>query len=339
MRPLDWRQLLNEHRVPFIERGPNVKRGEINIRCPFCGSADPSYHMGLNLDSGWWSCWRNKDQHSGKSPVRLLMALLRVGYAKARELAGLGVDYVDPEGFDAIAARVLGRNLAEPLPAPARREFLAFPRDFAPIERGLRACHRHVTYLQDRGFTFVDELAQDYHLMFARSSWQWLDRVVIPYIYDRRLVTWTGRAIAPAQRRYLDLDLRESLVHPKQMLFNQDVLLSGGEVLVIVEGPFDALKLDFYGAAVGVRAVALSTNSITDEQAFMLEEAPQKFDRVLVMLDMSSSIDIVDSMRLKQQLAFIPGIEIVPVPCKRKDAGELLAKEAVSWADSVSWRR
>jgi hypothetical protein len=68
MRPLDWRQLLTDNRVPFIERGPNVKRGEINIRCPFCGSADPSYHMGLNLDSGWWSCWRNKDQHSGKSP-------------------------------------------------------------------------------------------------------------------------------------------------------------------------------------------------------------------------------------------------------------------------------
>ena len=35
MRPFDWRTLLLQRRIHFIERGPNVKRGEINIRCPW----------------------------------------------------------------------------------------------------------------------------------------------------------------------------------------------------------------------------------------------------------------------------------------------------------------
>ena len=41
-RIFNWRELLDEQRIAYIERGANVKRGEVNIRCPFCGAADPS---------------------------------------------------------------------------------------------------------------------------------------------------------------------------------------------------------------------------------------------------------------------------------------------------------
>lgn len=340
MRALSWERVLAEHRVPFITAGPNVKRGEINIRCPFCGSADPSQHMGINLETGWWSCWRNRAQHSGKSPLRLLMRLLNVPYAQAREIAGLSNDYVDPEGFDAVAARLMGRG-KDARPGTVERRALQLDDKFEPVTGKMRT-RRYWNYLfADRGFNGsskagedVDVLCELYQL-HAGDGWQWRDRLILPYIQDGQLVTWTGRAITPSKYRYLDLSVDESILPAKETLYNHDALLAHGKALVLLEGPFDALKVDFYGRPWGVRAVALSTNSVSDEQAFLLQAASGHFDRTLVMMDNASVLGIVDSMRLKQELRFMPNLAIVPVPAGRKDAGELTPEQATNWARAL----
>lgn len=346
MRTLDWKRLLDEQRIPYIESGANVKRGELAIQCPFCGSADPSKHMGLNLETGWWSCWRNRSAHSGKSPLRLLMRLLGVPYGRARELAGLGDDYVDPEGFDAVAARLMGRN-KDIRPEQMQRQFLELEPDFKPITSNLRT-RRHWNYLYQRGFNGgsaagddVDVLCELYQLR-AGVSGVWAGRVIIPYFQDRKLVTWTARAIGAATIRYRDLRLKShnpkestSLMAPKETLFNHDCINEGGKALVVVEGPIDALKLDFYGRLYGVRAVALSTNSIQDDQAFLLQDAADRFERVIVMMDNASSLGLIDSMRMKQALFFLNNVEALPVPCGAKDAGELSPKEVISWARAL----
>lgn len=332
MRPIDWLALLTEKQIPFIERGANVKRGEVNIQCPFCGSADPSQHMGLNLDTGWYSCWRNKRAHSGKSPLRLLMALLHIPYWQARQMAGLDETYVDPDGFTALAARILGRA-GEDQPVEVLNRFLEFPKSFQPITGA--GARRHRAYLEGRGFDFIPNLAYHAGLMYAPSG-EWSDRVILPYLLDGELMAWTGRAIAQATIRYRDLSRDECLLPPKETLFNYDCIAKGGKALVIVEGPLDALKIDFYGHEVGVRAVALSTNSITDEQAYMLEEAESQFDNKYVMMDMATPLGLIDSMRLRQQLAFIHDLQIAKVPYGLKDAGEMSPKQAIKWADQIA---
>lgn len=332
MRALDWRRVLQENRVPFTERGANVKRGEINIKCPFCGSADPSMHMGLNLESGYWSCWRNKRQHSGKSPVRLLMRLLSVSYARARQIAGLGENAPpDPDGFTAAVARIMGRATVEP--EAVRAEFLRMPREFRPIvDRG--ATRRFYAYLrEDRDFDEAGvKLLDDIYMLRADVTGWWKGRVILPYFMDGDLVAWTGRAVAPSAIRYKDLPLEECLVPIKQVLYNYDTMLNGGDTLVIVEGPFDALKLDVYGYEYGLSAVALSTNSMTEEQAFLIEDLAPSFRQVVVMMDNSSVLGLVDSMRLKQDLHGIENLSIMPVPYGRKDAGELTPAEARRFA-------
>lgn len=334
MRPaVDWRRLLTEEGVPFIERGPNVSRGEINIKCPMCGSADPSFHMGLNLESGWWSCWRNRAAHSGKSPLRLLMSLLRVPYWKARELAGLGEDFMDPEGFTALAARLLGHQKEGESVSPARDRFLAFPRGFAPLLGP--SARRHRAYLEHRGFDFIEDLEEAYDLMHSPAG-DWRDRVIIPYQIDGTMVTWTGRAIAPARIRYRDLSVDESLIAPKHTLYNYDCIAQGGRALVIVEGPLDALKIDYYGRGVEVRSVGLSTNTVSEDQAYMLQEAEGQFEQILVMMDQASALGLADSMRLRQQLAFIKGLRITKVPYGLKDAGAMTPTQALAWTEAIS---
>lgn len=339
MRAFDWREFFDEQRIPYVERGANVSRGEINIRCPFCGSADPSHHMGLNLETGWWSCWRNRSQHSGKSPLRLIMKLLGVPYGQAREIAGLGDDYVDPEGFDSVAARILGRIKTDG-PAPiAERRFLTLD-EFKPITEAVRT-RRHWNYLyRDRGFSGtnrgiedVDALVKQYRLCAApQSSKHWADRIIIPYYYEKKLVTWTGRALGSSVRRYRDLETDLSLMAPKETLFNHDVMIGGGRVLLVQEGPFDALKVDFYGQHYGVRSVGLSTNSISEDQAHLLKLAETTFERTIVVMDSKTDFGLVDSMRLRQQIQFISNVGIESVPFGAGDGGALTPDQVRRWA-------
>jgi hypothetical protein len=99
-----------------------------------------------------------------------------------------------------------------------------------------------------------------------------------------------------------------------------------------VEGPFDALKLDFYGRSHGLRAVALSTNSVSEQQANLLAAADDQFARKLVMMDNASSMGIADSMRLRQELAFLTNVKITKVPYGKKDAGDLTPSEVETWS-------
>lgn len=336
MRVFDWERLFKEQRVPYIESGANVKRGELAIQCPFCGSADPSKHMGVSPETGWWSCWRNRAQHSGKSPLRLIMRLLNVPYYRAREIAGLDADYVDPEGFDAVAARVMGRNQEVIKPSGDDRRFLTLEEDFVTITPRGRT-RRHWEYLfYDRGFDLdadVALLVKLYNLKAGTGKWS--DRIIIPYYQDNKLVTWTGRAIATATIRYKDLSIDESLLAPKETLYNHDAMLVKGKALVLVEGPFDVLKIDFYGMQNGVRAVGLSTNSIKDQQAFLLQSAISNYEKVVVMLDTKSRLGVVDSMRLKQELYFIPNLVIAPVPFDAGDGGALTPDQVIEWSATI----
>jgi hypothetical protein len=334
MRPLvDWRQLLAERGVRFVDRGANVKRGEINIQCPFCGSADPSHHMGLNLESGFWACWRNRD-HRGKSPLRLLVKLLGVSYYQARQIAGLRDDYVDPEGFDAMVSRLMGRNGVDKV-EHVRKEFLQFPPEFEDLHEAPDRFYNYLRDERDFGAVGTRDLARLYGVRYARRG-AFRERVILPYYMDERLVAWTGRAVAPATVRYRDLDRAECLVAPKETLFNLDCRLDGGRALIVVEGPIDALKIDVFGRGASVRAVALSTNSITEEQVYLLEETAPAFDRVLVMMDMASDLGVVDSMRLRQDLRSIPNASIIPVPYDLKDAGEMSPRQAAAFAESLT---
>lgn len=330
IRVLDWRAIFVRHGIEFVERGANVRRGEMNIRCPMCGSADPSHHMGVSPETGWWACWRNS-AHRGKSPVRLLVALLRVSVREARELAGLDEDWVDPEGFTEAVARFMGRVSVQ---EESVTRLLDFPSEFRPLQTGRSACRRHVDYLESRHFRDIDDLSELYELCYAVSG-PWRDRVVLPYITDGQLVAWTGRAVTPrAEIRYKDLSVSECVCAPKHTLFNHDVR---GDTLVVVEGPVDALKLDFYGRDHGLRAVALSTNSISEDQIYLLHGVSQHFRQVLVMMDMATRMGVVDSMKMRQKLSGISSsAQLTEVPFGRKDAGELTPEEVWVYAAGVT---
>lgn len=272
------------------------------------------------------------------------MSLLRVSHAEALQIAGLDPSYVDPDGFTAMVFRMRQKaaGRAEPEPTPTRlrmnHDFRVLA-DFGPAKK-------HWWYLDNRWFD-PHQLAVEYGVM-AGCYDEWKDRVIFPYYEEDKLVTWTGRAVGSAEIRYRDLprDSREgydgplAVVPAKNTLFNHDSMINGGRWLIVCEGPIDALKLDCYGKASNVRAVALSTASISDEQLARLDVYASGFDRLGVMMDMEKDTHVVHSMRMKSQLASIhKSAHILEVPFGRKDAGELKPREVRAFCSDIIKRR
>jgi hypothetical protein len=323
---INWVRLLEQHSIEYVDKGKSTAKGNVYVHCPFCGNADPSHHMGISLAGSGWGCWRNS-AHRGRSPVRLLMALLRVSYAQARDMAGLDDSYVDPDGYESIKHNLFQKSV-QVITEQSEKELELSP-DFIDIsDKKLRTAKFHQYLSETRGFhpAHISELCKHYGLKAAVSG-KYKDRIIVPYFVERKLVSWTGRAISGSSLRYMDLSKEESITPPKLTLYNFNATRRPNKILLVCEGPFDALKLDFYGQKFGVRTVAISTNSITDEQTYLLEECCGNFDRVLMVMDNGNSVGIVNSMKLKEKLSQIHNIGFTMVPEQFKDGGEMPPKE------------
>ena len=337
MSNINWKRLLDQYHVEYIEHGSSVVKGNIAVHCPMCGNADQGHHMGINLTNSYWGCWRNRN-HRGKSPVRLLVALLQVSYAQALDIAGLDDSFIDPDGYEAIKNNLFQHrdevheeiNKAFSLP-------LMLPPEFENITKQRVRHSRFLQYLERRGFpkAHIEELCRVFKLKAAVSG-QFKDRVILPYYMDGKLVTWTGRAIAETQMRYMDLSIERSIIPAKKTFYNFNATRRPNKVLLVAEGPFDAVTCDFYSAEYGVRCVALSTNSMTDEQTYLLEEAAPNFEQVLIVMDNADSLGVIDSFRLKEKLSTIRNIGFTSLPRSYKDFGEMPQSAIVKFCKEIT---
>ena len=316
---INWERTLGDAGIEYVSRGPNVKRGNVNIRCPWCGAADPSHHLGIDLESGKWGCWRNAE-HRGKSPVRLLVAVLKRPVWEVRQMLGL-FDAPDLSTFSGVRARLTGSPTDAP-DAPYNAS-LEWPMWVRPINRDEALTGRFYEYIRDeRGFgTSTGMVILTYQLKCALSGDQ-KGRVLFPYFYRGRMVTWTGRAITKsATLRYRDLEKDASVIFKNETLFNYDRAARGGRILIVVEGPIDAVKLDWGGRFFGVHAVGLSTNNISTAQMDMLAELASAYDRVYIGMDQPTAFARLDSTRMVSKLSGVIDAQALP-RFPYKDFGE-----------------
>lgn len=315
----DVLRFLEANKIPYITKGVNVKKAEVNICCPFCAqtsSPDPSYHCGIDVDRLWFSCWRNRKHHCGKSLHRLLMALLHCGYNQACNLLGHQPIWVNAEKFD---------NLTFEEEQATVNTQLAFPKEFKTFDDTPR-CQRFLNYLiEDRGFTkdSVFRMISRYRLHYTISG-LYKDRIIIPNYINQQLVNWTARSVyKDASLRYNTLSaFQGALVNIKQHIFNCDGLQKGGSILLVVEGPFDCMKVDFYGARFGVRATCLFNKKATLSQLGYLGELANLYNKIVPMFDQGEEIDQGD---LLNQLSWLPSQVLAEWTCPKhvKDPGDL----------------
>ena len=286
------------HSIDYIDSGPNVAKNHINIKCPYCGN-DPSYHMGINLNTGGYKCWRSAS-HRGKDASFLLAKVTHLSATLISKSIGTQVLLTDDDMDKAL--NILNGSSTEFNKKEIRTgvEELDFYKSFVPISGGSHHVQPAINYLRSRGFEDVEDLANYYNLQYSYYG-DWNYRIIFPVYVNEELMTWVGRSISNKTiLPYKDLSIEESVLHCKSCLFNYDRLTNGGDTLYITEGVFDALKIDWF-AVDGVRATCLFTKTMTDDQLESIYSLKDKFKKVVVLLDndaIGNALDITHRLRL-----------------------------------------
>ncbi len=332
----DFIQFCEEHRIPYISQGVNKKvSDDCNISCPFCNETadpDPSFHLGVDSERQVYSCWRNPRKHRGRTLHRLIMKLLHCSYQHVCELLGQQPIWLKEGQFEQLADDPTQFFMTQKSIESTELEMLEEFRAFGTTRQAEKP---FTQYLLGRGFKdkTLLQFTQTYQLHWAVSG-RYKQRVIIPLCQDQKLVGWTSRSIHPkTPTRYLTLSEDEgALLNVKKMIFNWDSLIDDPQDLIVVcEGPFDALKMDYFGKPYGIRATCLFSQMATMEQVAYIAALTDLYQKVIILLD-STATALAES--LCDQLPMLP-VEAKTLPNGFDDPGELTMAQV--WKLSKLW--
>lgn len=274
----DVKDFLERQNIFYRERGPGVKKGNIIIHCPYCGSEDVGEHLGISLSNGVWGCWRN-DSHRNRDLAILLTKLIGISYNQARELIGKKYKEVNLDLFDELSSDNYFKKKER---KNSLIKTLLLLKDFREFKGSFSIPYRN--YLHNRNFDRIWKLVDIYQLRYAITG-DYKCRLIFPVYFNNQLVTWTSRAIYNSKLRYKTLSDEKSSINIKNTIYNYDRANKGGKVLFIVEGPIDTIKMDFYLDGLDGFAVGLFNMSISDNQLYYLINLFDKFETVVLLLD------------------------------------------------------
>lgn len=327
-----WPHFLQEHNIPFVTEGEgkHTRKGNVNIKCPWCGAEERSEHMGLSLNERqpFYACWRNQS-HRGRNPVRLVSALLGCSWKEAEEIVGRD-DMSSIDSYEESISRVLTPPRTEA--AQEERDPPRMPKAFHPLwSVDHRGRTPFLNYLSNRGFDHVEQMAKYYDLYYCRVGY-FAQRIIIPVFFEEQLVTWAARAIGKTERRYVNLAedqesaQRQGVDAPAlhgtgDIVFNYDRAIRGGRTLIVCEGPFDALKIDWFAEDSDV-AIALF-GMPKRAQMNLLMRLIHKFDRACITLDSAEPSQNYRVLRELQACCGTSKVSWLDLPSGIKDPGEL----------------
>jgi hypothetical protein len=295
---LDWRRFLEDARIDYIDRGKNTSRGNINIGCPFCGD-DPSYHLAISETKEAYYCFRQPNAHSGSSLNRLLVRL--------------GVAYADiPEILNEY-------QIGGPVSAPVTRPVAATEKQWDQFANAADspAC---MTYLAERGFPTPVAIARQYDLRFSPAG-TWARRLIFPLKVDSGR-SWVGRAIDHHTPKYLAESTEQTLLYVPRMV---------RDIVVLVEGAFDALKISVATEAHPISAIGLMGKGFSPKKLILLEQTVRLASQVLIALD--ADVGIGESYQLVNELVAIlhRPVTRLELPYGVKDPGEMSLNDIRDW--------
>jgi len=227
-----------ELRVPFLMEGhKHCRPGWSQIDCPFCGPGSSKYHLGFNLNSRHFNCWRCG------------------GLFVPKVLRALGASSVSIDEFlrSVDTETVVSRERS--------RVSLVVPAGIGPL------LPKHRRYLLERGFD-PDRMESVWGVkgigIAPRLAW----RLYIPIFERNRQVSWTTRATGDkVVQRYISASAQEESKSHKEVIYGADMCHHS---VVVVEGPTDAW-------AVGPGAGATFGTAFSSAQVRRLVDIPNRY--------------------------------------------------------------
>ncbi len=326
---MDWRAFCEEYRIDTAEGGSSTKKNNLYVECPWC--CNDKKRLGMDLDPPhYWGCWLDKT-HRGKSSVRLIMALARISYEEACDVAGIQPNYSDLQELIGDFVQ-LQRNGISTVPAHNDQsdsrnceiDPYQIPNTWFDLRPRGKLSRPFIDYLGKRGLP--PECCIRYQLMASGSKHgrdQYRNRVISSVVVDGQIVAITARAIDRNPYRYLtDPD-----GVPNRVLFNTQHV-TGGDTLVLVEGPYDAMKLDWaaHVSGLSVHTVASMGVVLSRDKETALQGLMERYKRTVVLFDQAALTEALD---LQQRLC--KEIEIAQLPEGISDPGEFTVRAAAAY--------
>lgn len=286
---MNYIRLFNDYRIEFSTK---KNRGWVNIDCPYCDTHRNAFNLGINPDGDYCTCWK-----CGYHKIDDV--LKRILNVSSLEIKRIRTDY---EG-NTFTDTFIQRN--------ERVTNLEFPfSTFTDNER---------KYLKGRGFD-PDYIHFKYGVCGGGLLGKWSFRIIVPLIHQNRIVSWTGRSILSKENiarleipRYKNLSESESIISPKNILYNLDHC--NGDTVVLTEGAFDVMKLgDSFCCSFGI--------TVTERQIQYLNE---HYRKVFIMFD--NEVEAQNKARKYGLMLSSLGTEVEIVDAYseygKKDGGEL----------------
>lgn len=264
---VDWQSLLNSIRIPWVDRGRNVSRGNINIKCCWCPD-DPSEHLSIALGREAYYCWRNP-KHAGTHFTALLV---RLGQTRAE------------------ATRLLNDHRVGSS-APHQVKVADDPGKFVNAWgrfSSAAADARMIDYLAGRGFPSPRVLCELYDLRYAREG-KWANRLLIPLYHQGKFITWTGRDITGrSELRYM-----MNVVEGFNPIYAPDRRKLHPQTLILVEGPLGALRISCMTQDEPWACVALCGKGLGPGKLLDIRRASHGVRNAIVALDPDAPMSTV----------------------------------------------
>ncbi len=303
-------QFLIKNKIEYRTSGKNVSKGEFSICCVFCGEG--GYHLGINPTKKLWHCWIC----GGKGDyVKLISKLLNISYIEAKSI-------VNPQN-DLKKALEDRKNKVTMIEKPKEIKEFKLPPYTKPFLKDSTNMWQKVALkflFEKYSLTWDAILESDLHYCYFGDKYK--NCIIIPIYQNNKLVNYVGRTWGKnSKKRYINSSNEESLVKTKSLLYNYDSMKIGQNLIVVVEGVFDCIKVGL------CRAVATLGSEISQEQINLLVELKPKKLIVLADNDIGNPNTVKKAQKICDYLSPFMQTKCIEIPYAGKDPADLTREE------------
>lgn len=256
---------LDQYGIQYWTAGENVSRGRVGVTCPFC---DDTYnHLGLDINGEKSPyCWKC-GSHSWWDYIRTVTS-------------------EDPR--DVIRKYQQSSSFVPVFAPKYQHASVCIP----PGDYNYKSVHYN--YLKNRGFD-SEYILHKYDMRVTSAFHDYAHRIIIPVVYNKRIVSYQGRSYVNATPKYLTCRPEDEVIFHKDIFFNLDNATE--DAVIIVEGLFDAIRLGnntiaSFGTSVSLAQIQLISNRY--KKVFMLFDGePTAQEKALKVAEILSGTGVV----------------------------------------------
>ena len=291
-------ELYQNYSISFITEGnKHARDGWVNTHCPFC-PGEQNYHLGYELDTNHYNCWRCGSHFTDKTIAKLLNVSISEAKKIIKQYGGISRGPVKE----------------------TKVKINLHPFKYPTGELILRNHHRK--YLMDREFD-PDRLAQEWQItgtgpVAFLDGTNYSHRILAPIFWDGKEVSFQTRHLRPEKDyKYLACPMAREIIHHQRILYGKQS--EWGKRGVCVEGITDVWRLGEKSFAVfGI-----------DYTPYQVREIKRHFEEVVVLFDpepqaVQQAEKLIAELRFRGVQAWKESIETDPGSMSQADADYLM---------------